>query len=126
MASGGITSYTSYRAQQWEFSMGNHLSVHEGIRVSVDNYTFDPKVSQQIAKNGFKVGRSLGQRWYAEAYVVDTEFLQAAYMSRYTTVGIGVGYRGPNRKGYVMLGTYADLGTHYESAHLQFGSGWKF
>ncbi len=126
LASGGVTSYTAYRANQWEFSMGNHVSFHEGMKVSVGDYTFDPQVSQQIVKNGLKVGRSLGQRWYAEAYVVDTEFLQAAYTPRYTTVGLGVGYRAANRKGYLMLGTYADIASHYESAHFQFGTGWKF
>jgi hypothetical protein len=42
MASGGVTSYTSYRSGNWEFSMGNQVTVHEGIRVSVDSYTFDP------------------------------------------------------------------------------------
>ena len=126
MASGGVTSYTSYRQGNWEFSMGNQVSVHEGIRVSVDSYTFDPEVSQQIIKNGLKVGRSLGRRWYAEAYVIDTEFAQAAFTSRFTTVGAGVGYRGANRKGYVMVGSYAEFGPNYESAHFQFGTGWKF
>lgn len=126
VASGGATSYTSYRAGNWEFSMGNHVSFHEGLRVSVDSYTFDPEVSQQIFKNGLKIGRSLGRRWYAEAYVIDTEFAQAAFTSRFTTVGAGVGYRGANRKGYVMLGSYAEFGPNYESAHFQVGTGWKF
>lgn len=126
LLSGGATSYTSYRQGNWEFSMGNHVSLHEGLRVSVDNYTFDPQVSQQIIKNGLKVGRSLGEHWYAEVYVLDTEFVQAAYTSRFTTVGAGVGYRGAKQKGYVMLGTYADFGPGYQSAHFQFGTGWKF
>ena len=126
LASGGVTSYTSYRPNEWEFSMGNHISIHEGVKVSVGDYTFDPDVSQQIVKNGLKAGRSLGKRWYAEVYVVDTEFLKEAFVSRYTTVGAGVGYRGPNRKGYLMLGSYADFGANYQSAHFQFGTGWKF
>ncbi len=126
LASGGLTSYTSYRAGDWEFSMGNHISFHEGLKVSAGDYTFDPQVSQQIVKNGLKLGRSLGQRWYVEAYAVDTEFVQDAFTSRFTTVGAGVGYRGVNRKGYVMLGGYSDFGTSYTSAHLQFGTGWKF
>jgi hypothetical protein len=58
--------------------------------------------------------------------VIDTEFAQAAFTSRFTTVGAGVGYRGANRKGYVMVGSYAEFGPNYESAHFQFGTGWKF
>ena len=75
LLSGGATSYTSYRWNSWEFSMGNHISFHEGLKVSVDNYTFDPQISQQIVKNGLKIGRSLGEHWYAEVYAIDTEFV---------------------------------------------------
>lgn len=126
LMSGGGTSYVSYRWNQWEFSMGNHFSMHEGMALDVGDYHFDPDVSQQIVKNGLKIGRSLGKRWYAEAYVVDTEFLQDAFISRYLTFGGGVGYRGPKRKGYMMLGAYANVGEHFSSAQLQFGTGWKF
>jgi len=126
LMSGGATSYLSYRWNRWEFSMGNHVSFHEGLSVTVDDYQFNPDVSQQILKNGVKVGRSLGQRWYAEGYVIDTEFLQDAFISRYLTVGAGIGYRGPNRKGYVMLGLYGSFGDDYSSGNLQFGTGWKF
>jgi hypothetical protein len=126
LASGGLTSYTSYRWNDWEFSMGNHVSFHEGVSVKAGDYSFDPQVSQQIVKNGIKVGRSLGQRWYAELYAIDTESAQAAYVPRYTTVGGGVGYRGAKRKGYLMLGAYTDFGPNYTSGHFEFGTGWKF
>jgi hypothetical protein len=124
--SGGVTSYTSYRWKEWELAMGNHISMHEAIDLAVNEYRFDAQVSQQIVKNGLKLGRSLGQRWYAEVYVLDTEFIQDAFTSRYTTVGAGIGYRGFKKKGYIMLGGYADLGSQYESASAQFGTGWKF
>lgn len=126
LVSGGATSYLSYRWNGWEFSMGNHASFHEGLSVTVGDYEFNPDVSQQILKNGFKVGRSLGQRWYAESYVIDTEFLQDAFISRFLTVGAGVGYRGANRKGYAMIGVYGNFGDDYTSGNLQFGTGWKF
>lgn len=126
LMSGGVTSYLSYRWHEWEFSMGNHVSLHEGLAVTVDDYEFDPDVSQQILKNGLKVGRSLGKRWYAEGYLIDTEFLQDAFISRYLTAGVGVGYRGPERKGYVMVGLYGNFGDEYTSGSFQFGTGWKF
>ncbi len=126
LMSGGVTSYLSYRWHEWEFSMGNHVSFHEGLSVTVDEYAFDPDVSQQILKNGIKVGRSLGKRWYAEGYLIDTEFLQDAFISRYLTAGVGVGYRGPNRKGYVMVGLYGNFGDEYTGGSFQFGTGWKF
>ena len=33
---------------------------------------------------------------------------------------------GTIKGGYLKLGLYADVGEDYTSAHLQFGSGWKF
>lgn len=126
LASGGGTSYLSYRWHEWEFSMGNHISFHEGMALDIGDYRFDPDVSQQIVKNGLKVGRSLGKNWYVEGYVVDTEFLQDAFVQRYLTVGAGVGYRGPQRRGYLMVGGYGTFGEEFSAAQLQFGTGWKF
>lgn len=126
LASGGGTSYLSYRWHEWEFSMGNHISFHEGMALDIEDYRFDPDVSQQIVKNGLKVGRSLGKNWYVEAYVVDTEFLQDAFVQRYLTVGAGVGYRGSQRRGYLMVGGYGTFGEEFSAAQLQFGTGWKF
>jgi len=122
----GLASYTCYRWHQWEFSMGNALTVYEGVRVSIGGYTFDPDLSQQIIKNGFKVGRQLGRRWYAEVYAIDTEFAAGAFIPRYATIGAGIGYRGIKKKGYFMLGGYTDVAPGYTSAKFQFGTGWKF
>jgi hypothetical protein len=126
LANGGLTSYASYRTGPWEFSMGNHFSVHEGVPIKAGDYQIDPDVNQQIVKNGLKVGRTLGRRWYVEAYAIDSEFLQAAFVSRYTTLGAGIGYRRGAGKGYIMVGGYTDFGPNYSSGHLQFGTGWKF
>lgn len=126
LVSGGLTSYLSYRWNKWEFSMGNHISAHESLEVGIGDYSFDPKVSQQIAKNGLKIGRAIGQRWYADVYGIDTEFVADAFTQRYTTVGGGVGYRGPKKKGYAMIGAFGHIAKDYTSANIQFGTGWKF
>lgn len=126
LGSGGLSSYLSYRWNDWDFSMGNQVTFFEGVKISVSDYTFDPEVSQQIVKNGLKLGRSLGQRWYAEVYAIDTEFTQAAFLSRYTTLGGAVGYRGAKKKGYFMVGAYTDIGANFQAGHFEFGTGWKF
>ena len=123
---GGLASYTSYHWHAWEFSMGNAAVCYEGIKLNISGYSLDPNVSQQILKNGLKIGRQLGQHWYAEAYAIDTEFVQAAFTPRYTTLGVGVGYRGRKGKGFLMLGGYTDIAPSYSGAKLQFGTGWKF
>jgi hypothetical protein len=126
IADGALASYTSYRWQKWEFGMGNAFSLYQGVKVTIDGYSFDPHVSQEIIKNGLKVGRQLGQHWYAELYGIDTEFAESAFTPRYMTLGGGIGYRGSKKKGFLMIGGYTDLAPGYTAAKLQFGTGWKF
>jgi len=126
MINGGLASYTSYRWHKWEFSLGDSVTIYHGLRVTIGDYTFDPNISQEILKNGIKVGRQLGRHWYAELYGLDTEFVSAAFIPRYATLGGGIGYRGSKNKGFIMLGAYTDLAPGYTAAKLQFGTGWKF
>jgi len=130
----GVTSLLAYDFGKFEISMGNHISAHESLEVTLGDYKFDPKVSTQIVKNGLKLGVPFSRRWYAEIYAIDTELLgDAAFTTRYTTVGGGVGFKAlgkpdaPTKKrGYLMVGAYSHIGEHYTSANFQVGSGWKF
>ena len=132
--SGGVTSLIAYDFGKFEISMGNHVSFHESLEVSIGDYSFDPQVSNQIVKNGIKVGVPFAKRWYAEAYAIDTELLGSGnFLSRYTTLGGGVGYKFlgktdsvKKKKGYAMIGAYSNFGTDWTSANVQFGTGWKF
>ncbi len=132
--SAGVTSLIAYDFGKFEISMGNHISFHESLEISIGDYTFDPQISNQIVKNGIKVGVPFAKRWYAEAYAIDTELLGSGnFMSRYTTLGGGVGYKflgkadsAKKKKGYAMIGAYSNFGTDWTSANIQFGTGWKF
>lgn len=133
VVSGGLNSLLAYDFGKFTLSMGNHLSVYEGMPLTLDSYKFDPGVSQQILKNGFKLDVPIGQRWIVDGYVIHTKFLSAAGLDQYVTLGGEIGYRfgakpGGAKKssGYMKLGLYADVGENYTSAHMQVGSSWKF
>lgn len=133
VVSGGLNSVLAYDFGSFTVSMGNHISVYEGMPLTLDSYKFDPGVSQQILKNGFKLDVPLGQRWIVDVYAIHTKFLAAAGLDQYVTVGGELGYRfgakpGGAKKssGYMKLGLYADVGEDYTSAHAQIGSSWKF
>jgi hypothetical protein len=132
LVNGGLTSLLSYDVNpHLSVSMGNHFSYHEGLEYTIDDYTFDPGVSQEIVKNGLKVSVPFGRRWIVEVYGIHSAFLESAAVDHYFTVGGELGYRflgkgSKKRSGYVKIGAYSDMGDNFSSAHAQFGTGWKF
>ncbi len=133
LANGGLVSLIAHDFGRMTLSMGNQLSIHEGIPITVDDYKFDPGVSQQIIKNGVKLDVPFARRWVFDVYGIHTKFVEDAAVDQYFTVGAGIGYKripkpGSAKKGsgYIKLGFYADIGNDYTSAHAHFGTGWKF
>ena len=128
LAAGGLTSFLCYDFGKFELSMGNQFSFFESVAMNLGDYDFDPDVSDQIVKNGLKVGVRLGQHWYAEAYGLDTELLgNESFYSRYATFGAGFGFRAnTKKKAYLMVGAYTDVASGWSSAGFRFGTGWKF
>ena len=133
LANGGIVSLLAHDFGKMTLSMGNQLSIHEGIPITVGDYKFDPGVSQQIIKNGLKLDVPFARRWVFDLYGIHTKFVEDAAVDQYFTVGAGIGYKripkpGSAKKstGYIKVGLYADVGSDYTSAHAHFGTGWKF
>lgn len=133
LVNGGANSMLAYDFGRCTLSMGNHFSLYEGVPLTIDTYTFDPGVSQQILKNGLKLDVPLGRRWVFDVYGIHTKFLASAAIDQYVTVGGEIGYRllgkadaAKKKSGYLKFGVYAELGKNFTSAHAQFGTGWKF
>jgi hypothetical protein len=128
IAGAGLTSQLGYNFGPVEVSMGNQFNLFQSLPISLGDYKYDPRLSSQILKNGLKIGVPIGRHWYVEAYGIDTELLgDGKYMSRYTTLGGGVGYRTNTKKrGYLMVGGYTHIGTGWSQTSFQFGTGWKF
>jgi hypothetical protein len=139
MAAGGLLSIAgaasviAHDFRRVTVSMGNMVSFHSGIPLSVGDYHFDPGVRQTILKNGGKVDLPLGRRWILDGSLIHTNFTNHAALSHYDTVGGEIVYRTlgkstaeRNNSRYLRVGVSSDLGNNYRSTQLQFGSAWKF
>lgn len=107
-------------------SMGNQFTVIESMELTIADYSFDPKLSSQIMKNGLKVSVPFFNRWLFDAYFIDTRFFgDDSYSDGYETVGVAVGFR--RKKGaYFKVGSYAHFAKDFTSANFHAGAGWKF
>ena len=109
--------------------MGNQISIFEGMEVA----GFDSGISQQILKNGLQLSIPIAQRWLFEARGVYSRFLDDAAIDDYFTVGGDFVYRflggadaEATRRGYVLLGAYAELADDYTAPHVRVGTGWRY
>jgi hypothetical protein len=130
MMVGALTSMLSYDFGSFKLTMGNHVSVLEGIAMDVGGYDVGGDVSQQIVKNGLKVSVPFLEKWVAELYAICTNFLQDASVQDYYTVGAQVGYRlfggSAENSGVVIVGIVGDLGNGYDSFEFKLGTGFTF
>ena len=126
---GSASSVVSYNFNSCTLSMGNQISIFEGMEVA----GFDSGISQQILKNGLQLSIPIAQRWLFEARGVYSRFLDDAAIDDYFTVGGDFVYRflggadaEATRRGYVLLGAYAELADDYTAPHVRVGTGWRY
>jgi hypothetical protein len=125
---GAFNNALSYDLPACTLSMGNHLSVYG----SESFHGYDSKVSQQITKNGLKVGVPIGRGWVVETWGIHNYFVQDAAVRNYFSVGGTLAYRrGPKgnlgwNRPTAYLSFYTEISDHYVTSHLRLGSQWKF
>src|SRR5690606_34158627 len=88
---------------------------YESIELSVDDYDFDPDLSQDVLINGARITAPIGDNAYAYGGLAYTRFLEDAAVEDYFTPMLGVGYRAGNGFDF-RLGYEGDFGDGY-TAH---------
>ena len=133
IGAGALSNVVSCRWHNITMTYGNYISFFEGETLVSNDPAFPKGTSQQIMKNGLKVDFPFGKGWILEPYGIYTQFFRSAAVSSYYTIGAEVGRHiiwkledQPIDLGYYSVGLYIEQGNHYNSGHLQFGSGWKF
>jgi len=127
VAQGALSSALTYDLPFCSLSMGNHFSFYESEPLA----GYDAQVSQQITKNGLKVGVPVGRGWVVETWGIHTYFFESAATRNFYTVGGSLAYRrrgkagGPSR-GSVYLSVYADVADNYVTPHARLGARWSF
>jgi hypothetical protein len=89
----GATSLLAYDYRGWSFAFATQYTHFESVELTVDEYEFDPDLSQDVLINGAKVTAPLGERGYAYGGVAHTMFLDEAAVDEYLTPMVGLGYR---------------------------------
>jgi hypothetical protein len=122
----GINSSVDYRvSSRLIVCMANQFTTHEGLDVRYANYDFNPDVNQQMLKNGVRLVTPLSSRTTGEVFVIETNYLKAAAVRDFTTIGASVAYR-LTSKANITLGANYDTGSNYRSWSVGLSSAWKF
>lgn len=116
----GATNLLSYEHNGWNFSFATQFTHYESIELSVDEYDFDPDLSQDVLINGGRVTAPIGDNAYAYGGLAYTRFLEDAAVEDYFTPAIGVGYRSGNGFDF-RLGYEGDFGDGYTSHGARVG-----
>ncbi len=122
----GVTNTIDYKAApKLVVCMINQATFHRSIGITYGDYHFDPKIDQQILKNGLRVVSPLTPRLIGDFFAVDTRFLKAAAVKSFETFGGSLSFRAtPNYN--VSLGANYDTGTRFKAYSVGLSSAWRW
>ncbi len=133
MASGGLIwmagglSTVDFRVNsRLILSIVNQVSYHKSMNLKLpDDYEFDPHVDQVILKNGLRAVTRFGKRIIADAFAIETNFLNDAAVDSFTTIGGSLKWQA-TQKYHLTLGANYDWGDDYKSWSVGLSSVWNF
>jgi hypothetical protein len=122
----GLVNTIDYRVnRQLILCLMNEFTDYQSFSISYGGYTFDPHVKQQIVKDGVRAVTPLTRRLVADAFVVETNFLQAAAIRQFTTIGGSLSLRAA-KAWNLTLGVNYDTGPSYQSYSVGLASAWHW
>lgn len=123
---GGLTNTLDYRVNsKLILGMVNQITTHQSVAVKYGSTKFDPKIDQQILKNGLRAVTPITSRLIGDVFVIETNFLQDAAVESFTTFGGSLSFR-LTQKFNVTLGGNYDTGDNYKSWSIGLSSAWRF
>ena len=102
-----------------QYTLNKSFSIKEG------SYSFNPQVNQGILKNGVRVVTPLTKRVILDCFVVETNFINAAEIKNFTTVGACLSLRATKSYNLSIAGNY-DTGTAFKSWSVGLTSAWHW
>lgn len=103
----------------------NQISEHKSIAIDQGDFHFDPKIDQQILKNGLRLVAPLTRRVIADFFVIDTRFLKDASVKSFQTYGGSLSLRATPSFNLSLGGNY-DTGTNFEAYSVGLSSAWRW
>lgn len=122
----GAINSVDYRVNsKLVFAFINQFTFHKSIELEYEDYSFDPKIDQQIMKNGVRLVSPLTRRLIGDLFAVDTRFLKDAAVDQFWSFGGSLSLRASQRFN-LTLGANYDTGDNFESYSVGLSSAWKW
>lgn len=116
----GATALASYEMDDWLFSGAVSYTHFESISIKIDEFKFDPDLTQDFVRVGAKATYSLGDNAYVFAGLSYSDFLKDAAIDNYFSPTAGFGLRAGGGLN-VRLAYEGDFGSNYEAHKIQLG-----
>ena len=122
----GVANTVDYKvAPKLVVCVINQFTLHRSIKVEYGDYSFDPKIDQQILKNGLRFVTPFNKRLIGDFFVVDTRFLKDAAVKSFETFGASVSLRA-TKSFNVSLGANYDTGDKFKAYSVGLSSAWRW
>lgn len=122
----GATNTIDYKvAPKLVLCLINQFTFHRSIGINYGDYHFDPKIDQQIMKNGVRAVTPLSPRVIGDFFVVDTRFLKAAAVKGFQTYGGSLSFRATPSYN-LTLGANYDTGDRFKAYSIGLSSAWRW
>jgi hypothetical protein len=102
VVSGSLTSSYSLPVGRYQISMGNMAGYYRTLRLSIGDYSFDPKIQNYVVRNALMLYIPTGfllKGTGLEIFGIDTRYLgDALFIDNYEEVGLSFGKTKIKRK----------------------------
>lgn len=125
---GGVTNQLRFGFPHFDLVAASQIAHYQGLRLAVDDYSFEPELSQQVLTNGVLAHYPIGQReeFVLEGGATYTRYLRDAAVQDWVSPTIGATYR-TNGNSTFKLNYTATLGENSYTSHaLQLGANFQF
>ncbi|MEO1008648.1 MAG: hypothetical protein AAFX79_08780 [Planctomycetota bacterium] len=116
----GGTALASYEVGDWIFSGSGSFTHFESITLQIDEFEFDPDLSQDFVRVGGKATYGIGDNAYVFAGLSYSDFIDDAAVDNYLSPSTGIGLRTANGFNF-RLAYEGDFGDNYEAHKIQAG-----
>ncbi len=122
----GVASRLEFKlADEILLIVANQFSHFDSLKLEIKDVEIDPKIEQQVVKNGLMIDVPLStvKSIYANGFIVDTRFLRDAAVDNYQTLGGGLALRGERMSlnAYVSRDFAADYRSWNAGVGIAFG-----
>lgn len=91
----GISNRFEFRCfKELTLVFASQYAYYDSLKLEVDNVKIDPKLKQQVVKNGLLLDIPVVNKMYLNASIIDTRFLKNVVIDSYQTLGTGLSFRG--------------------------------